>query len=99
MVLGEIREAIAQADLAVFFISPLSLQSDRYTLSELKLLQDKWPHPSGRVLAMLIAPVDFNDVPPYLRGVPICDPKGNVAVAVSSQVSRMHTDLLRSRGL
>src|SRR5262245_26148209 len=84
-----IREAIARADLAVFFISPWSLQPDRYTLTELKLLEEKWPHPRGRVLPTLIAPVDLNEVPPYLRAVSICKPKGNIAAEVAYDVSRM----------
>jgi TIR domain len=90
-----IREAIARADLAVFFISPLSLQSDRYTLSELKLLQDKWSHPRGRVLPTLLTPMDLNKVPPYLRAVSICKPKGNIAAEVAYEVSRMGAELRR----
>jgi hypothetical protein len=90
-----IREAIARADLAVFFISPLSLQSDRYTLSELKLLQDKWSHPRGRVLPTLLTPMDLNKVPPYLRAVSICKPKGNIAAEVAYEVSRMGAALQR----
>jgi hypothetical protein len=92
-----IREAIARADLAVFFISPLSLQADRYTLSELKLLQDKWPHPRGRVLPTLLAPLDLNKVPPYLRAVSMCKPKGNIAAEVAYEVSRMGAELRRDR--
>ena len=78
----------------MFFISPLSLQADRYTLSELKILQDKWPTPRGRVLPTLLTPMDLNTVPPYLRAVSICKPKGNIAADVSYEVSRM-CDALR----
>jgi hypothetical protein len=92
-----IREAIARADLAVFFISPVALQHDRYTLSELKLLQDKWPHPRGRVLPTLLAPMDLNRVPAYLRAVSIYKPKGNVAAEVAYEVSRMGAELRRER--
>src|SRR5262245_16889051 len=90
-----IREAISRADLAVFFISPLSLQADRYTLSELKLLQEKWSHPRGRVLPTLLTPMDLNKVPAYLRAVSICKPKGNVAAEVAFEVSRMGAELRR----
>jgi TIR domain len=92
-----IREAIQRADLAVFFISPLSLQADRYTLSELKLLQDKWSHPRGRVLPTLLTPMDLNKVPPYLRAVSICKPRGNIAAEVAYEVSRMGAELRRDR--
>src|SRR5215510_8090478 len=90
-----IREAIARADLAVFFISPASLQADRYTLSELKIIQEKWSHPRGRVLPTLLTPMDLNKVPAYLRAVSICKPKGNVAAEVAFEVSRMGAELRR----
>jgi hypothetical protein len=93
-----IREAIAQADLAVFFISPLSVQTDRYTLSELKLMQDKWPHPRGRVLPTMITPTDFSKVPAYLKAVTIYKPKGNVAAEVAYEVSRMASAMRRGGG-
>jgi hypothetical protein len=88
-----IREAILRADLAIFFISPASLQADRYTLSELKIIQEKWSHPRGRVLPTLLTPMDLNKVPPYLRAVSICKPKGNIAADVAFEVSRMSADL------
>jgi hypothetical protein len=88
-----IREAIARADLAVFFISPASLQADRYTLSELKIIQEKWSHPRGRVLPTLLTPMDLNKVPPYLRAVSICKPRGNIAAEVAYEISRMGAEL------
>ena len=88
-----IREAIWRADLAVFFISPASLRADRYTLSELKIIQEKWSHPRGRVLPTLLTSMDLNKVPPYLRAVSICKPKGNIAAEVAYEVSRMGAEL------
>src|SRR5262245_22481120 len=91
-----IREAIAQADMAIFFISPLSVQTDRYTLSELKLMQEKWPHPRGRVLPTMITPVDMKKVPAYLRAVTIYKPQGNAAAELAFEVNRMGAELKRS---
>lgn len=84
-----IREAIQRADLVVFFVSPRSLQADRYTMTELQMIQDRWPHPRGRVLPTLLEPVDPNRVPPYLRAVSFCKPQGNLAASVAYHVSRM----------
>lgn len=92
-----IREAIRLADIVVFFVSTYSLEADRYTLSELKFMQDKWPHPRGRILPTLIAPVDFNKVPPYLRAVTIYKPQGNLAAEVADQVNRMSAELSRAK--
>lgn len=84
-----IREAIAQADLIVFFISPISLQADRYTLTELKFIEDRFPHPQGRVLPTMIDPVAFTSIPPYLRAVTVCEPRGDIAAEVAYEISRM----------
>jgi hypothetical protein len=74
------------------------VQADRYTLSELKLIQDRWPHPRGRVLPTMLAPIDLNKVPAYLRAVTICKPKGNLAAEVAYEVSRMGHEIRRAHG-
>jgi hypothetical protein len=45
-----IRNAIEESDLLVFLISRDSVAAGRYTLTELKFAEQKWPHPGGRVL-------------------------------------------------
>lgn len=84
-----IRDAIRQADLLIFFISPDSVSPKRYTLSELKFAQNKWPHPKNRVLPVMVAPTPMGIIPAYLRAVSICMPQGNLAAEVAYEVSRM----------
>ena len=91
-----IRDAIGQADLLVFFISPDSVSAKRYTLSELKFAQDKWPHPKNRVLPVMLAPTPMDIIPAYLRAVSICKPQGNLAAEVAYEVSRMARTRQRS---
>lgn len=84
-----IRHAIFAADVVVFFISPYSLERDRYTLTELKIIQERFRHPRGRVLPVIVSRIDENRIPAYLRAVTYCKPQGNVAADVAYEVSKM----------
>ena len=83
-----IRDQLRQSDRVVFLLSPASVTPGRYTLTELRFAEQKWPHPQGRVLPVMIAPTDFDDVPNYLKAVNILDPKGDVAAEVASVLAR-----------
>ena len=91
-----IRQAIEQADIALFFISPLSVQPGRYTLSELRFVQEKWPHPKGRLLPVMVQPTPMNSIPAYARAVTILSPRGNLAAEVEFEISRLEKTIGRS---
>lgn len=84
-----IRQAIARADLMIYFVSPASVSPKRYTLSELRFAQSKWPHPKGRVLPVMVSRTPMDQVPPYLKAVSIFMPKGDLAAEVGFEVERM----------
>src|SRR5262245_41343602 len=86
---AEIRKAIDGASLFVFLISPQSIADGRYTLTELAFAQQKWAHPAGRVLPVVVARTDMRRLPPYLGTVTALEPHGNVAAEVASHVARM----------
>jgi hypothetical protein len=92
-----IREAIERAELVVFFISPRSLEPSRYTMTELRFVEKKWPSPHGRVLPTLIAPMDPKAIPSYLRAVSLCKPQANIAAEVAYEVSKMVEKLRAKR--
>jgi hypothetical protein len=46
----------------------------------------------------MLAPIDLNKVPAYLRAVTICKPKGNIAADVAYEVSRMGREIRRAHG-
>jgi hypothetical protein len=54
----------------------------RYTLSELDLARRRWPHPSGHVLPVLVAPTPMASIPPYLLAVTVLTPQGNLVADV-----------------
>jgi formylglycine-generating enzyme required for sulfatase activity len=93
-----IRQAIEDADLFMFLVSPDSLASGSYTLTELEIAQKTWDHPRGKVLPVLIHPVEIAQLPPYLRAVTVLEPVGNVAAAVADAVHRMALAKWHRRG-
>lgn len=84
-----IREAIGDCDLVVFLVSPESVAAGRYTLTELKFVEQKWRSPAGRVLPVLVQPTDAAQIPAYLRAVVLLRPHGSVAAEVVDAVERL----------
>lgn len=86
---ARIREAIQSCDLIVFLLSPEAVSEGRYTLTELKFAEEKWPSPVGRVLPVAVRPTDKAAIPAYLGAVVILRPRGNVAAEVVAAVDRL----------
>jgi tetratricopeptide (TPR) repeat protein len=84
-----IRNAIEESDLLVFLISRDSVAEGRYTLTELKFAEQKWPHPGGRVLPVYAEETPKEAIPPFLRAVTILRPRGNLVAEVAAEVDRM----------
>jgi formylglycine-generating enzyme required for sulfatase activity len=84
-----IRRAIEKSQLFVFLISPHSLDSGSYTLTELGIAQKTWQHPAGRLLPVVVRPTPLDRVPPYLRSVTLLEPEGNVTATVADAVHRI----------
>jgi hypothetical protein len=84
-----IRVAIEESDLFVFLITPEAVSPGRYTLTELKFAEQKWPHPGGRVLPVVVEVTPKEVIPAYLRAVTILKPRGNLVAEVAAEVARM----------
>jgi hypothetical protein len=83
-----IREHVENADLFIFLISPDSVRPGAYTLTELRLMREKWASPRKRVLPVMLEPTDMETIPAYLRGVTLFKPEGSVAAEVAAHVGR-----------
>src|SRR6266540_2206194 len=82
---ARILAAIEESDLFIFLISRESISHGRYTLTELKFAEQKWGHPAGHVLPVLVEPVPKEAIPIFLRAVTILQPQGNVTAEVAAE--------------
>jgi len=86
---ARIREAIEKSQLFVFMLSPDSLKSGSYTLTELSIAQKTWEYPGGRLLPVVLRPMGLDQVPAYLKAITLLEPEGNVAASVADAVHRI----------
>ena len=86
---AQIRVAVENSDLFIFLISIESVTHGHYTLTELKFAEEKWGHPAGHVLPVMIEPTPMQAIPEFLRAVTILEPSGDVAAEVAAAVARM----------
>jgi hypothetical protein len=84
-----IRTAVAGADLFVFLISPDSVDAGGYALTEMGYARDKWAHPKGRVLPVMVRATPFTSIPAYLKSVTLLEPRGNAAAEVVAAAARL----------
>src|SRR5262249_47721062 len=96
---SRIRSAVHGSELFVFLISPDSIASGCYALTELGYARAKWPHPKGRVLPVIMRPVPSTDIPPYLSSVNMFEPVGNPEAEVAQAVPTRASALSRRRWL
>jgi hypothetical protein len=90
-----IRQAVQAADLFIFVVTPESLHEGSYARAELALAQERWPQPAGRVLPVLLAPVDKALLPPYLLAVTLLEPRGDAVATTLAAVARLNRSPLR----
>ena len=75
---SRIQQAIDDCDLFCFLISPQSITTGRFPLSELGMVRRRWPDPTGRVVPIMVTKVPIDSVPAYLRAVSILEPQGDL---------------------
>jgi hypothetical protein len=85
-----IQKAVNRCELFIFLISPNSITKHSYALTELKFAREKWQHPTGHVLPVLVRETSYDLIPPYLKAVSILEPEGNIAAEVNRQVGDWH---------
>ena len=88
---SKIRAALDQADGLVFLVTPEAVQPGSYALTELKFARERWPHPSKRVLPVMLAPTPIEMIPPYLKAVTLLRPEGSVSAEVASALREWHS--------
>ncbi|HEY5894611.1 MAG TPA: toll/interleukin-1 receptor domain-containing protein [Chthoniobacterales bacterium] len=83
-----IRTEISTCDFLLFLISPKSIARGSYCRTELRFAKERWPHPEGYILPVIVSPTTFADIPSYLRSVTILEPEGSVVAEVAAEMDR-----------
>jgi hypothetical protein len=83
-----IIHAIRDSERLIFLISPRSVAPRAYAITELRFARERWPHPQGFVLPVMVEPTDRTQIPPYLKAVSIYEPQGDIAAEVAYEVER-----------
>lgn len=94
---NRIRRAIEDCDLFIAFMSPDTFDRGSYTLTEIEIAERVWKLPQGRVLPVVLRPVEVAQVPAFLKGVTFLEPTGNVAASVAEFVHRRVLERRRAR--
>jgi formylglycine-generating enzyme required for sulfatase activity len=84
-----IRRGIEESDLVIFLVSPKTLDSGSYTLTEISIAEKRWPTPDDRILPVLLAQVKAQDLPAYLSSVTFLATRGNIPAEVADAVDRI----------
>ncbi len=84
---SRIEAAVKRCDLFVFLISPNSVASGSYALTELKFARSNWHHPKERVLPVRLHSTAWEVIPPYLKSVTVLEPEGNIPAEILGAVS------------
>ena len=85
---AKLRNAIERCDLFIFLVSPETVATGSYALAELSIAEQRWRHPAGRVLPVMVASTPKDAIPPYLRAVTILEPKGDAVAETAAAVRR-----------
>jgi hypothetical protein len=73
---ADLQNGIERCDLFIFLISSETVAPGSYALAELSIAEQRWRHPAGRVLPVMVATTPKDAIPAYLRAVTILEPKG-----------------------
>jgi formylglycine-generating enzyme required for sulfatase activity len=84
-----IRAGIERSKLFVFLASGHALDPASYTLSELEIAQKVIERPHGRLLPVLLEPMDFAKLPAFLKSVTVLETPGDITAAVADAVYRI----------
>jgi len=88
----QIERAVKESDILIFLVSPSSVTSGRYTLTELAFARRKWQNPNGRILPVIARKTPFDEIPSYLKAVTLLEPLGNITAETCAAVDDLGRD-------
>jgi hypothetical protein len=92
-----IREQVEDSDLFVILVSRNALREHSYCLTEIEFAEQRWPHPTGHVLPVLIEPLKPAELPAFLTAITFLEPKGNLVAETAAAVALLAKRIRRRR--
>jgi len=92
-----IRDAIARAELFLFLVTPRAIAAGSYAFAELGMAEQVAQKSSLKVLPVMIADTAFAAMPPYLRGITVFRPAGELVAEVVAAAAVIRADFDRQR--
>lgn len=83
-----ISTAIRRCDLFIFIASREAIREGAYTMAELSIAENRWPHPAERVLTLLADTTPITALPPYLSAVTVLVPAGDPVAELVDAVAK-----------
>jgi hypothetical protein len=84
-----IRDAIARSNVFVILVTSEIFKDQSYVLSELKFAKQELRKRNQQILPVVILPVDYRKLDPYLRRLTALYPEGNAAAEVAARVNEL----------
>jgi|JI6StandDraft_1071083.scaffolds.fasta_scaffold16495_4 hypothetical protein len=84
-----ISRAINKCDIFIFLITRNSLRPGKFTLTELNLIEKRWPKPEGKVLPINLENILPSEFPPYISTIVSYTIKGDPAAEVRTAVDNL----------
>lgn len=91
-----IRDEISRSDVFVILVSSEILKEESYVLTELKVAKQTLARHTTQILPVVILPVDYRKLDPYLNRLTALYPEGNTAAEVAARVAEMVTGRRRA---
>jgi len=88
-----IMEAVQNCDLFLFLTTPAAVSSGSYALAELSFAQQAADIKDLKILPVMLRATAFDSMPPYLRGITILQPTGDVVAESTAAVAAIRATL------
>jgi hypothetical protein len=88
-----IRHEIGQCDIFVFLAREASIAVGHYTRTELRIAEERWPSPVGRICVAELEPIDSRRLPYPMAAATKVTPIGNLATDIADAAEFMARSL------
>lgn len=81
-----ITDNIRKSDFIIFLVSPEFCSFGSYCMTELKVVQQNWPVPKGKIFPVIVRETSFEIIPNYIKSVTIFSTNGNLIAEIVQKI-------------